>query len=91
MLAVHKRLYHANLELDDKDFTLSVSRGQRDKLGRQAEEGVRIVDEIRNRDRIALQGPREGEKDKVEKIIIMNSRREFLQPLGGIRTTTSYL
>ena len=91
MLEIHKRLHHADLELDKKDLTLTVSRGQRDKPGCQAEEGVWIMDEIRKRDRIASGGPREGERDKVVKVMIMNSHREFLQPLGGITITTSYL
>ena len=91
VLAQHSRDFHAGLNLSAKDFTLTVSRGQGNKLDRQAEEGVMILEDIKLRDRLESGLMREEEREDVRKVIIMNSRREFLQPLGGIKVKTSYL
>ena len=64
---------------------MEVSRGKKSAFQPQAEEGAKIVLEIDNRDRMALgkEVQEVEEKDNIRKIIILNSRREFHQPLGG--------
>ena len=59
-------------------------------LRRQAEEGTRILEEIALRDKLAstIVERRDGEEKNA---IVMNSRREFYQPLGGIIAKAAYL
>ena len=88
VLFQHAIQHHPHLTLDRKDYDLKVTRHHSTPISRQAEEGTRIMLDLAS-DRGAnflMEG--EGEGGSVE---IVNSRREFHQPLGGIRTPTTYL
>ena len=90
VLAQHTRTYHPDETLTLRDFALEQLGIQGAPLRRQAEEGARILAAIAHRDSLATM-PR-GERDREEKqAIVMNSRREFFQPLGGIIMRPGYL
>ena len=60
------------------------------QLGRQAEEGAKIMTEIAVSNMMARKMKVEG-REEVKRVIVMNSCCEFHQPLGGVETRTSYL
>ena len=59
------------------------------ELSRQAEEGTMIMLELASMKQPLSDPEREGETRR--KVVVLNGKSEFHQPLGGIRTTTSYL
>ena len=89
VLSNHVQLFHANQSMTTIDFTMEVVSQQALPIQRQAEEGVAIIAEIAERDNLAKAGVRE--RGELRRIEIMNSRREFQQPLGGLKCKTSYL
>ena len=90
VLYQHMEDQHPNTDIARSNFDLKVTGNQATALGRQAEEGVLIIQELRDIDRLNSAPARRGEKEG-RRGLILNSRGEFHQPLGGIRTRTSYL
>ena len=87
VLFQHAIQHHPHLTLDRKDYDLEVTRHHSTPISRQAEEGTRIMWELAHRQ--GMVSPSKGES--YEKLVLLNSRSEFHQPLGGIKTCTSYL
>ena len=89
VLHAHRQQYHANQNITEENFLMEVMSQQQLPLERQAMEGVAIIAAIGDRDNLRkVVGRQETEH---EEVVIMNSRREFQQPLGGIKCSTSYL
>ena len=88
VLHQHVSQHHPLQHLGRNDFTLQVTGRQRTAVGRQAEEGVRIMQEMANKD---LTNSTKVGGQKYTKLVLLNSKREFHQPLGGIRVQTKYI
>ena len=89
MLHAHSQQYHAHQTITKEDFHMEVVSQHQLPLERQAMEGTSIVAAIGARDN--LRKVRRGEEGEQEEVVIMNSKRKFQQPLGGIKCSTSYL
>ena len=89
VLHQHAVLHHPHQPLDKRDFRLEVTSQHKTPLSRQAEEGIRIMLELANTDRKPSNRKEGGESYK--ELVLLNSKSEFHQPLGGIRTFTKYL
>ena len=90
VLHQHRVDFHPDQRLEQENFTFKVKPSQGGCLQRQAEEGTKIMLEIQNRNRMA-RGMKVEEREGVTRTIVMNSRREFHQPLGGVETRTAYI
>ena len=82
--------HHPLTQLDRSNFKLEVTGYQRTALGRQAEEGVLLMQELKDLGGQNAASAREGVGGGGGSIIL-NSRGEFHQPLGGIITKTTFL
>ena len=89
-LYLHMEEEHPNIEPKRSNFKLEVTGYQRTALGRQAEEGAIILQELKDLEKRNLAPARRGEGEGGGGQIL-NSRGEFHQPLGGIKTRTSFL
>ena len=69
-------------------MVLEVTSSHTSALARQAEEGTRIMMGLTNDKGANFLKGGEGEERMT---VLMNSKREFHQTLGGIRTATAYL
>ena len=90
VLYQHMEDQHPSTDVARDNFNLKVTGNQATALGRQAEEGVLILQELRDIDRLNSAPARRREREG-RRSLILNSRGEFHQPLGGIKTRTSYL
>ena len=77
VLPQHVSNHHTGTKMEREDFDLDVTRHNLTPISHQTEEGASLVWEISH-----------GQKGN---LVQMNSRSEFHQPLGGIRTFTTYL
>ena len=89
ILYQHSIQHHQGKPMEREDFKLEVTSNHKGPLSRQAEEGTRILLELASRAQDHPNLHREGESTR--EVILMNSRSEFHQPLGGIETFTRYL
>ena len=81
---------HPDIELARSNFRVEITGNQAMPLGRQAEEGVLLLEELREVRKANSAPPRRVERGG-GRSRILNSRGEFHQPLGGVKVTTSYL
>ena len=90
----HSTRHHPFQPLGREDIDIQVTSKHKFPLSRQAEEGARILlhlSDIKDGpedDAISL---RDGSRRELRETILMNSRGEFHQPLGAIRTATTYM
>ena len=88
VLLHHSREFHPLQPLGREDVVLEVTSNHTSALTRQAEEGTRIMMKLTNDKGANFLKGGEGEERMT---VLMNSKREFHQPPGAIRTATTYL